>query len=141
MTSLATLPAVTRKTFAPEVCASVPLRFAAGADGSVHEYSPAIELTEAPSVGAVPLKRAQELAPALSHLGHPPPVAGRRPVGDHQLDIGVRPIGRAVVTAFPVRVDRAYEVQVLRHRPPSIPPADRDGEAGGDDDSPPYRGA
>jgi hypothetical protein len=33
----------------------------------------------------------------------------------------VCPVGAVVVAAFPVRVDRAHKVQVLRHRPPSIP--------------------
>src|SRR6266487_2312999 len=33
----------------------------------------------------------------------------------HELDLWVRPLDRAIVAAFPVRVDRAHEVQVRRH--------------------------
>src|SRR4029077_5830675 len=34
----------------------------------------------------------------------------------HVFDFRMRPCGRAEVAAFPCRVDRAHEVEVLRHR-------------------------
>src|SRR5205823_2548236 len=37
-------------------------------------------------------------------------------IRDHDLDLRVRPVGPAEVAAFQVCVDRAHEVQVLRHR-------------------------
>src|SRR5439155_16101582 len=57
---------------------------------------------------------AQSLAPAVRHPFHPLPASGFEPVGDHELDLRVCPLHRAVVAAFPGRVDRAHEVEVLR---------------------------
>ena len=40
----------------------------------------------------------------------------RWPVGEHELDVGMRPASRGPVAAFPVRVDRAHEVEVVGQR-------------------------
>src|SRR5262249_3505793 len=43
-------------------------------------------------------------------------------VGDLELYAWICPLRpRVELTAFPIRVDRAHEVEVLRHRPSSIP--------------------
>ncbi len=60
----------------------------------------------------------QGLAEALCHTVQPFPDVRCRPVGDDELDLGVRPSRRAVVTALPIGEDRAHKVQVLRHRLP-----------------------
>ena len=62
----------------------------------------------------------QPVAPALGHPGQPGPATGFGATDDDVLDPRVRPLGRAVVAALPVGVDRAHEVQVLRHRLPQF---------------------
>src|SRR5439155_10818298 len=45
----------------------------------------------------------------------PSPAVWLGTVGNHDLDLAVSPVGPGEVPAFPVREDRAHEVQVLRH--------------------------
>ena len=89
----------------------------ASAAADEHEHTLIIDFTELVHHHAVVLPRANELAPGLSHLAHSRPAPGRGPIGDHELDLGMRPLGRAEVAPLPVREDRAHEVQVRRwHR-------------------------
>ena len=64
------------------------------------------------------LPEAQPAAEVLCHVCQARPGARVGSVSGHVLDLGVCPIGRVELAAFPVRVDRAHEVQVLRHRLP-----------------------
>src|SRR6478672_9404249 len=58
------------------------------------------------------LPGSQPRTPALCHARETSPPARCRAVCDHELNLGVRPRGGAVVAAFPSGVDRAHEVQV-----------------------------
>src|SRR5439155_23490971 len=60
-----------------------------------------------------PLFKLRRGPAALAQTGPARPLAGRGSVGYHVLNLRVRPLSRAEVTAFPFRVDRAHEVQVL----------------------------
>src|SRR5215212_9950344 len=60
---------------------------------------------------------AENVTPALGHAGKARPMAGRWTIGNHELNVRVRPIGRAVVTALPIPYDGPYDLDVLlRHR-------------------------
>ena len=61
------------------------------------------------------LPGSQTVADKLCHIGQPRPRAWFRPIDDHKLDLGMRPVTPTEVPAFPVRVDRAHEVEVRRH--------------------------
>jgi hypothetical protein len=62
--------------------------------------------------GAEALPCAQPVAQALCHPGQSRPATGRGTIGDHELDLGVRPPGGTVVTTIMGRDDRAHEVEV-----------------------------
>jgi len=77
-----------------------------------------VELAIVIYVDAGWLPATQELAPDLRHMGHPRPATGFRSVGQHELDLWMRPLDRAPVAAVPSRVPRAHEIEVgRRHRP------------------------
>src|SRR5437764_2933768 len=87
-----------------------------------HQHPLAVELTKVVGLYAVLAPGPQEPAPAGGHLPVPSPDAFFGPVGNHELDLGMRPLARAEVAAFPVGIDRAHEVEVLGHRQGSIAP-------------------
>src|SRR5215207_181324 len=86
-----------------------------------NEDTLAVELAVFLSLDTELLPRAQDAAPGIGHPGQPDPTAGRGPIELHVLDIGVRPVGRAVVPALPGRVDPAHQLQVRRRHEPTIP--------------------
>src|SRR5436190_16942499 len=58
------------------------------------EHALVVELTVLPGLEAQVLPGAQNLTCALCHARQPDPAAARGAVGDHELDLGVRPLGR-----------------------------------------------
>src|SRR5260370_42304688 len=76
-------------------CLSAP------AETDEYEDTLVVELKVLVRLGAEVHPGAQEFAPALCHSGQPRPAAGRRAVGDHGLDLWVRPLGRAVIATLP----------------------------------------
>src|SRR4051794_21911994 len=89
-----------------------------------HEDTPVVEVDVFVAHDAQLLPGAGPLAPALCHSGQPRPATGCGGVGSHKLDLGVCPLNRAEITAPPSCVDRPHQLQVLlRHPPPSLPPA------------------
>src|ERR1700751_3754409 len=95
-----------------------PARLSFPAEAGEHEYALAIELPVLSCLGAEALPGAAEVSPAVRHLRRPRPPIGRWTGGEHVLDAGVPPVDPCHVAAFPVRVNRAHEVQVLRHVAP-----------------------
>src|SRR5437868_3918821 len=87
-----------------------------------HQHSLIVQLTVLRRRMRLPvLPLLCEGAPLSDHLGYPSPASRFWAVGAHPLDIGVCPTRREVVPAFPFRIDRAHEVQVLGHCMGSIP--------------------
>jgi len=95
-------------------------RLTAPAAVAENKHALSVELAILVSDEADFLKPAQEVTKALYRFVYPRPPTRRRSIGKHVLDLGMYPLDRAEVPAFPIRVDRAHEVQVLRHRPRSI---------------------
>ncbi|TMM17817.1 MAG: hypothetical protein E6F96_07975 [Actinobacteria bacterium] len=58
---------------------------------------------------------------ALRHAAQPAPAARRGPVRNHDLNLGVRPLERSPLPAFPGGEDRAHEIEVRRGHRASIP--------------------
>ena len=65
------------------------------------------------STSGRPFPGVEDRASALQRASHTHPGAWLRPIGDHDLDHRMRPIAGTEVAAFPVRVDRAHEIEVL----------------------------
>ena len=96
----------------PYVLATPEGRAAAGVVDE-HEDTLAVKLAVLLRLGAQVRPGAQEVAHSLCHRGQPNPAARCGPVGGDQLDLGMRPLGGREIAAFPGRVDRGHEVQVL----------------------------
>ena len=106
------------------VFASIASLLATAALPGEDEDSLVIKLAVLVYLDAQVLPRAQPCAPGSRQTGQPLPAAGFRAVGDDVLEIGMQPIGRAVVAALPRRKHRPQHLHVLlRHRPRSIPQA------------------
>lgn len=94
-----------------------PTRPTATVVADKHKDTFTIKLTVLLRFEANVLPPVEDRAVALRQSGRSGPTAGFGPVGDHELDLGVRPLVGAEVATFPRRVDRVHEVQVRRgHR-------------------------
>src|ERR1700732_3359905 len=95
-------------------------RLPATAEVGEHQDALLVDLAELVRLGAKALPRAQEAAETLRQPVQPRPAGRIQPVGNHELDLGVRPLDRAEVAAFPVRADRAHQLHVRRGHRPSV---------------------
>src|SRR5207244_12329810 len=59
---------------------------------------------------------AEKATPAVGHFGQPHPNAPVRTIDVYVLDLWVSPLNRAVVPAFPRRVERAHDGKSREHR-------------------------
>src|SRR5271166_2574105 len=92
-------------------------RLAAPAQADRHEDALIVELAIVPCLHAVVLPCSLEFTPVVCQRSNTPQGAGVGAVHDDELHLWMCPVGRGeVVAAFPRGVDRAHEVQVLRHR-------------------------
>jgi hypothetical protein len=98
---------------------SAGLEVAPGADENEHPL--VANLVALVHHEAKVLQGAQPGAPRVRHVCQPYPASRFGSVGIHVLNLGMRPVTAAEIAPLPVRVDRAHEVQVLRHGPRSIP--------------------
>src|ERR1019366_9763303 len=85
-----------------------------------HQHALIVQLAVLVRLDTEVLPTAQELTGSLRCRGQPR-LAGFGAIGGHELDLGVRPLGRAKVAACPSRVDRPNEVNVRRGHQRSIP--------------------
>ena len=83
-----------------------------------HEHSLVIKLSVSLGLGAEVTPVSDELAPSCSHGRDASRGARRKAIDAGVLDVRARPLDVPEVAAFPLGVDRAHEVQVLRHRLP-----------------------
>ena len=65
-----------------------------------------------------------QITTSFCHRRQPGPGSGRQPAVHDELDPGVSPLARREVPALPRPVDRAHEVQLLRHRVAQYPAGD-----------------
>jgi hypothetical protein len=94
-----------------------PARAATSEVMDQHEHPVIAKLPVLLSSDADILKGADPLAPCLRHRACANRAPRFRSISNHELDLRVRPISPAEVPAFPGRVNRAHQVQVLRgHR-------------------------
>src|SRR5262245_40026757 len=96
-------------------------RLATAAAAGQHEYPLVVELAVLLRLETVLLTAAQEVTEAPGHLRRPHPGARLGTIGDHVLDLGIRPLRPREVPAFPVRVDRAHQLHVRRRHRRSVP--------------------
>jgi len=89
-----------------------PARSAVSGQALEHEDAPVVKLAVLLRLGTPMLPGAQEYSAAFHHPGQPAPTTGCWSVGVDVLNLGIGPVGPAEVAAFPVRVDRAHEVEV-----------------------------
>ena len=82
-----------------------------------HEDALVVELPVLVSLGTELLPAAHNSPPSGGHALKPPGTPAIGSIGDYVLDLGVGPVRSAEVPAFPVRVDRAHEVEVRGHSP------------------------
>src|SRR5271154_5505228 len=104
-------------TLLPEVH---PVCLAATADGGEDEDALVVKLSKLLCRDAKTLRGAYPPAPSLAHRGDTSPAAWIGSVGQDKLDLVVSPLRGGEVAALPRLNDRAHEVQVLRHRLPSL---------------------
>src|SRR5437763_1514826 len=95
-------------------------RLAASDEVVEHEHALGVQLAKILGLRAEVVPVGKELAPSGGGCLEPSQGLGGRAVGRHELKIGTRPSRHAEVAPFPVRVDRAHEVQVLGHRLSSL---------------------
>src|ERR1017187_2135229 len=89
---------------------SAPLT-ASAAPGE-NEHPLIVQLTKVLRLEAPVLPDAQEIEVNLGHARNACPAVRVRSVGADELDLGVRPVGRAEVATRPCSEDRAHEVEV-----------------------------
>src|SRR6185437_728939 len=90
--------------------------FARPAVVAEHQDALVVELADLIRLNAVALPGAQILPPQLCHPRRTRRAERVRPVWDDELNLRICPLGRGPIAALPGRVNRAHEVQVLRHR-------------------------
>jgi hypothetical protein len=90
-----------------------PARLSPSANVHQHDNAFVVELAVLVRDRVEILPGSKELAHAICHPRQLRPGPRIGPIGEHELDLWVRPISPTELPAFPHRVDRAHEVEVL----------------------------
>src|SRR5208283_1713423 len=87
-------------------------RPAAPADAPGHEHTPIVKLAVLVNLhGSEVLPLVKPPTPRRGHPGDALGAIGIEIYGPDELNVGVRPIDSAKIPAFPIRMDRAHEVE------------------------------
>jgi hypothetical protein len=87
-------------------------RLSTSTEALEYQYAIFVEFQLPASLDGEVLPRAHLLAPTFSHRTHSDAFARVSSIAQHELDVRIGPIDPSEIPAFPVRDDRAHEVDV-----------------------------